>query len=188
MKVNSKGYIFPESEKKTEKDEIQETAWVSVFNCLTVVVCLLIAVSVVFSMFFKVVQVDGVSMAPTLNDNESLLVYTMNYTPEAGDIVVIGESCKIREAMVKRIIATQDQTVSVDYESGKVFVDGVELNENYVTSMTKPDENEIKYPYTVPSGCVFVMGDNRDESGDSRSKSIRAVDVKHIVGKVLDRS
>ncbi len=188
MKVNSKGYIFFQSEKKTEKDEIQETAWVSVFNCFYVLICLLIAVAVVFSMFFKIVQVDGVSMTPTLNDNESLLVYTMNYTPEAGDIVVIGESYKTHEAMVKRIIATQNQIVSVDYEVGKVYVDGVELEESYVVSMTKPDENEIKYPYTVPSGCVFVMGDNRDESGDSRSKSIRAIDTRHIVGKVLDRS
>lgn len=186
MKNKKNGYIYYDYHKKTEKEEISETAWTSVFHWLYGIVGFLFVVFVVFILFFKVVEVDGESMAPTLNDTDKLLVYTMNYTPKQGDIVVIGSTDE-EPTLIKRIIATENQTVEVNYKTGKVIVDGMELSEDYVSEMSEPEDNEISYPYTVPENCVFVMGDNRNESRDSRSKVIRAVDDFRIVGKALIR-
>lgn len=186
MKNKKNGYIYYDYHKKTEKEEISDTAWTSVFHWLYGIVGFLFVLFVVFILFFKVVEVDGESMAPTLNDNDKLLVYTLNYTPKQGDIVVIGSNDD-EQTLIKRIIATENQTVEVDYETGKVIVDGMEINEDYVSEMSEPEDNEISYPYTVPENCVFVMGDNRNESRDSRSKVIRAVDEFRIVGKAIVR-
>lgn len=185
MKANQNGYIYYDYHKKTEKEEISDTAWISVFHWLYGIVGFLFVIFVVFMLFFKVVEVDGDSMSPTLQDSDRLLVYTMNYVPKHGDIVVIGGTGQSDETLVKRIIATENQTVEINYETGKVLIDGVEQNEDYITAMTKPDDNEISYPYTVPEGSVFVMGDNRDESRDSRNKGMKAVDEFRIVGKAI---
>lgn len=186
MKDRKNGYIYYDYHKKTEKEEISDTAWTSVFHWLYGIIGFLFVLFVVFILFFKVVEVDGVSMDPTLSDNDKLLVYTLSYTPKQGDIVVISAGDD-ELSLVKRIIATENQTVDVDYKTGKVFVDGMEIEENYVSEMSSPDDNEISYPYTVPENSVFVMGDNRNESRDSRSKVIRAVEESRIVGKAVIR-
>lgn len=186
MKDRKNGYIYYDYHKKTEKEEISDTAWTSVFHWLYGIIGFLFVLFVVFILFFKVVEVDGESMAPTLNDNDKLLVYTLNYTPKQGDVVVISAGDDDL-SLIKRIIATENQTVDVDYKTGKVFVDGMEIEENYVAEMSLPDNNEISYPYTVPENCVFVMGDNRNESSDSRSKIIKAIDEYRIVGKAMIR-
>lgn len=187
MKDRKNGYIYYDYHKKTEKEVISDIAWTSVFRWIYAIVGILCVVFVVFMLFFKVVEVDGDSMAPNLADSDKLLVYSLNYTPEQGDIVVVGSTDKEEEILVKRVIATENQTVEVNYKTGKVYIDGTELTEDYITDMSVPDDNEIAYPYTVPENCVFVMGDNRNESKDSRSKVIRAVDESLIAGKVILR-
>lgn len=187
MKNKTNGYIYYDYHKKTEKEVVSDVAWTSVFNWVYALVGILCVVFVVFMMFFKVVEVDGASMKPTLNDSEKLLVYSLSYTPEKGDIIIVGSTNKDEPPLVKRVIATENQTVEVNYKTGKVSVDGKVLEEDYITKMTVPDDNEIEYPYTVPEGCVFVMGDNRNESSDSRSRLIKAVDENHIAGKVIAR-
>ena len=186
MKDSKNGYIYYDYHKKTEKEEISETAWTSVFHWLYGIVGFLFVLVIMFVLFFKVVEVSGESMMPALNDEDKLIVYTMNYIPQQGDIVVI--SAEGDEAtLIKRVIAKENQTVEVDYETGKVFVDGLAIDEKYVAEMSVPDSNEITYPYTVPENCIFVMGDNRNESVDSRSKLIKAVDVNRVVGKAVLR-
>lgn len=187
MKNKTNGYIYYDYHKKTEKEVVSDVAWTSVFNWVYALVGILCVVFVVFMMFFKVVEVDGASMKPTLNESEKLLVYSLSYTPEKGDIIIVGSTNKDEPPLVKRVIATENQTVEVDYKTGKVSVDGKVLEEDYITEMSVPDTNEIEYPYTVPEGCVFVMGDNRNESSDSRSRLIKAVDENHIAGKVIAR-
>ena len=186
MKDRKNGYIYYDYHKKTEKEEISDTAWTSVFHWLYGIVGFLFVLFIVFVLFFKVVEVDGESMSPTLDANDKLLVYTMNYIPKQGDIVVISAGDD-ELSLIKRIIATENQTVEVDYKTGKVIVDGMEIKENYITEMSAPEDNEISYPYTVPENCVFVMGDNRNESRDSRSKVISAVEEYRIVGKAIIR-
>ena len=86
------------------------------------------------------------------------------------------------DPIVKRVIATEGQTVDIDFEEGVVYVDGVALDEPYVNSTTNERENFTE-PVTVPEGCVFVMGDNRNRSTDSRSAAIGCVDTRYIIGK-----
>lgn len=186
MKDSKNGYIYYDYHSKTEKEEITETAWTSVFHWLYGIVGFLFILVFMFSLFFKVVEVSGESMMPALNDEDKIIVYIMNYTPQQGDIVVISSE-GYDETLIKRVIAKENQTVEVDYESGKVTVDGVVLDEHYITEMSEPDNNEIEYPYTVPENCVFVMGDNRNESKDSRSKLVKAIDECRIVGKAVMR-
>ena len=188
MRDNTNGYIYYDYHKNTEKEEIRKTAICSVFQWLNVIVCVLFVFFSVWILFFQVVEVDGMSMVPTLNDGERIVVSTFGYTPRRGDVVVISAAEKDGVCLVKRVIATENQTVTVDYENSKVIVDSVELSEDYISdSVSMPHKDEISYPCTVPEGCVFVMGDNRGVSKDSRSKDIGCIDEDFVVGKVVLR-
>ena len=182
------GYIYYNYHKKTEKEEILDTALNSVFRWLTVIVSVLVAFFAIWILFFQVIEVDGTSMMPTLDDGDRLVVSTFGYTPERGDIVVIGKSSEDDVCLVKRVIATENQVVTMDYTEGKVIVDGVVLDEPYLAeAMKERQKDEISYPYTVPEGCVFVMGDNRKVSKDSRNTAIKSIDENLVVGKAAFR-
>ena len=186
MRDKTNGYIYYNYHKKTEKEEISETAWTSVFHWLYAIVSVLFVFFLVWVFFFQVVEVDGTSMYPTLSDGERLVVSTFNYAPEAGDIVVIGAVDDDGVCLVKRVIATENQTVEVDYETGHVIVDGNVIEEPYLSEkMSDTVKNEIEYPYTVPENCVFVMGDNRAVSKDSRDKDVECIDENLVVGKAV---
>ena len=105
--------------------------------------------------------------------------------PKCGDIIVASkDSFKNGEPIIKRIIATEGQTVDIDFEAGIVYVDGNALDEPYVNTPTNLKEGST-FPLTVAEGCVFVMGDNRNDSLDSRSTEIGQIDCREIMGKVL---
>ncbi len=140
---------------------------------------------IVFVFFIRLVYVNGNSMYPTLNNNDLMLVSRFLYTPETGDIVVFKKDAyDANKALVKRVIATEGQVINMNFETGQVFVDGVELKEDYIRDLTY---NKLDFigPQTVPEGCVFVMGDNRNESTDSRNILIGMVDSRLIIGRVL---
>ena len=144
---------------------------------------------VVFTFFVRLIGVDGSSMYPTLEDHSIMLVSNLNYDPARGDIVVLRkEGFYGDQPIVKRIIATGGDTVDIDPASGDVIVNGEGLDESYIAEKINTLEKmgDIAYPQTVPEGCVFVMGDNRNASTDSRWAALGMVDERYILGHVLN--
>jgi len=152
-------------------------------------------VILIFTFLFKQVSVVGQSMMPTLtgadtsNTNtvgDRVIISNLFYTPVAGDIIV-ANSEGLNEQIIKRVIATENQVVDIDFEQGKVYIDGVLQYEPYIQGITSDDEGAFTYPITVPSGHIFVMGDNRNNSTDSRSPIVGFISKKDILGKAILR-
>lgn len=154
--------------------------------------CVIVAV-VLFNCAARLTRVDGESMDNTLQHGEILLIWSLGYTPQRGDVVVLNKTSALLpgwtepHAIVKRVIATGGQTVDIDYGSGTVYVDGRPLEEPYL-----PEEMYLPFAPTmqqthweVPEGCVFVMGDNRNNSTDSRDMQLGAIDNDYIMGKAV---
>ena len=148
---------------------------------------LLVVILLIFSLLFRVVIVDGPSMNDTLVHGDWLLLLgnLICSEPEAGDIIVASkDSFGNGEPIIKRVIATEGQRVDIDFDRGIVYVDGVALDEPYVLTPTNLREG-ISFPLVVDAGCVFVMGDNRNRSKDSRSTEIGLIDEREILGKAI---
>ncbi|HBD86799.1 MAG TPA: signal peptidase I [Clostridiales bacterium] len=154
-----------------------------VYDWIQCVVAALVFCVLLFSFFVRLVDVIGSSMYPTLEDADKIVISRLFYTPEQGDIVVFRKGSFKDEPLVKRIIAVAGQTVDIDFENGIVYVDGEILDEPYIAELTKERE-DFYGPVTVPEGCIFVMGDNRMKSNDSRDERIGFVDERSIMGKV----
>ncbi len=166
--------------RKSAKREMLE--WVE-----AIVIAVIIAF-VIRTFIMTVVKVDGQSMENTLHDSERLIVWRLGYEPTNDDIIIFEPKCAPGSYYVKRVIATEGQTVVVDYGTNSVYVDGEKLDEPYIK-----EKMEI-YPYsassdeyTVPEDCVFVMGDNRNHSSDSRNPDVGFVTKESILGKVVLR-
>ncbi|MGO5029685.1 signal peptidase I [Candidatus Agathobaculum pullicola] len=143
---------------------------------------------VVFTFFVRLIGVDGTSMYPTLQDRSIMLVSNLNYTPEKGDIVILRkEGFYSDQPIVKRVIATGGDTVDIDPVTGDVIVNGEVLDEPYIFEKINTLERmgDLTYPQTVPEGCIYVLGDNRNGSTDSRWSSLGMVDERYVLGHVL---
>ena len=150
------------------------------------IVYMLVAVMVLLMIFFRVIVVDGPSMENTLlNGDYMFLVSNLFYkNPQPGDVVVVSKQAySDGKPIVKRVIATEGQEVDIDFQEGIVYVDGVALEEPYAKTLTTLKEGNT-FPQTVEPGCVFIMGDNRNNSKDSRSPQIGQVDKREVLGKV----
>lgn len=150
-------------------------------------VYLLGVILLILLLALRVVIVSGGSMLPTLVGGDYLLLLStpLYHNPTYGDIIVASkDSFENGEPIIKRVIATEGQTVDINFDTGTVYVDGIALQEPYINSATTLDEG-TKLPLVVEDGCVFVLGDNRGRSQDSRSPSIGLIDNREILGKAL---
>ena len=177
MEMDKNGPVAKETEKSSS----------TILSYLHDFVFLIAAVMLVFSFLFRVVVVSGPSMNHTLVDGDWLLLLgnVLYGEPQRGDIVVAcKESYDHGTPIIKRVIATEGQTVDINFISGIVYVDGVALEEPYTATLTTLDEG-VDFPLTVPDGHIFVLGDNRNSSKDSRSPEIGLVDEREILGKAI---
>lgn len=168
--------------------------WQEVYDWAESICISLAVVMFIFSFCFKTVEVWGTSMEDTLHgrdvsgvideSGDKLLISNLFYTPGYGDIIVI--HAETEETIIKRVIATEGQEVNINCETGEVIVDGAVLDEPYIKNPTYSSGN-VTFPVTVPEGCVFVLGDNRAVSLDSRYDVIGMVDTDDILGKVILR-
>ena len=156
----------------------------------------------VFSFFFRIIQVDGESMVPTLENGDKLVVWGAGYEPQRGDVVIVDSYTVYGKPLVKRVIAKGGQTVRIDCQTGTVFVDGKQLTERYAVLLDSAghdsgvvqqyptygyDRETRMFEVTVPEGHLFVMGDNRWHSTDSRSALVGLVDTRRILGQATFR-
>lgn len=167
-----------------------------VFDWLEIIVASVIIVTILFTFVFKVVTISGDSMLDTLHSGERIIISKLFYTPERGDIVVISRNAdnspdynNNETCIIKRVIATEGQVVDIDFTAGVVSVDGVPLDEPYTNTPTNT-RGDVVFPVTVPEGHVFVLGDNRNVSADSRKSTLGdngMVDERNILGRALLR-
>ena len=141
---------------------------------------------VIFTFGIRLIGVEGHSMVPTLQEGDRLLVANPMFYDDFkyGDIVVLTKESFLSEPIVKRVIAVGGQTVDIDFDSGSVYVDGMLLKEDYINELTFTTDG-TEFPVTVPEGSVFVMGDNRNHSNDSRDVKLGTVDTRHMIGKAV---
>ena len=167
---------IPKPQKKRQDNQKME-----LYDWLQCVVGALLAAIVIFLFVGREVRVSGTSMLPGLHDGDWVFTTRLFYQPDLGDVVVIQTDTFDGELLIKRVIALAGQTVDIDFAAGVVYVDGVALEEDFVNTPTNERENFVG-PVTVPEGCIFVLGDNRNGSEDSRSSRVGMVDTRRIIG------
>ena len=175
------------SKKHSEYQQAENNWKKSVILYLHDLLYMLTAILLVFLLFFRVIVVSGDSMYSTLLDGDYLLLLGNLFyqEPEHGDIVVISKKTfDDGKPIVKRVIAVEGQTVDIDFENAVVYVDGVALEEPYINSPTTFNEGTV-FPLTVAENCIFVLGDNRGVSRDSRDPIIGQVDRREVLGKAI---
>ena len=170
------------SNKKKSKTKIP-----FVYDVVSILISAIFTIVVIFTFFFRFAGVVGPSMQPTLYENDWLIVDTAESSYKTGDIIISTQPNAFNEPIVKRVIATGGQTLEIDFSTGKVTVDGVELDESEYIRGSTIDSEGFSGSVTVPEGKLFVMGDNREHSTDSRSDLIGMLDERYIIGKVKMR-
>ncbi len=178
--INKSEQAFDKIENKSKNIKKEIVDWV-----VSIVLAVIIAL-VVRTYIFTLVRVDGQSMVPTLSHGDTLYTNRFFYQPKNGDIIVFRPVNSPETPYIKRIIATEGQTIAIDEASKTVTVDGVVLDEPYIAEPMLSGGN-MQYPLTVPEGYVFAMGDNRNHSLDSRSTTVGVVPEQNIIGQALFR-
>lgn len=176
-------YEIPEEEKIVITPNTNKVT-ATVFDWLGSLLIALVCVLIVMTFCFRIIDVDGTSMEPTLINTDKVVITDLFYTPHNGDVIVISHGEEYPKPLVKRVIAIPGQTLRLDFEKNEVYVDGVKLDEPYIQGYLKQaDKSAEEINGVIPEGKLFVMGDNRTVSLDSRSKSIGLIDIDCVIGK-----
>ncbi len=170
----------PAPEAKTKDPRTNAYDWLESM-VTAIITCILM-----FLFLFRVVNVEGSSMVPTLQESDKIVISRLAGNYKYGDIVVLTKTAFSDESIVKRVIATEGQTIDIDFAEGTVTVDGKVLDEPYIAEKTRR-ELDFRGPVTVPEGCIFCMGDNRNQSTDSRRSTIGMIDTRCVLGRVVLR-
>jgi signal peptidase I len=173
-----------DNEVDTKKKVKQTNEKLNIFEIFEAIIAAFFVITLVFTFIFRVFSVDGPSMKPTLQDGDKVVVSTMGYKAQKGDVVVLSSTEGLKKPIIKRVVAVAGDTVDINFTTGVVTVNGIE--EHYTDELTT-QQFDVAFPLTVPEGTVFVLGDNRGVSLDSRSTQVGCVDERLIVGKVLFR-
>ena len=178
---------FNENLERNDGDEVAERIpGREAYEWARSLVAAVLFITLVFTFAVRMMGVSGPSMIPTLQDGDRLIVINAALcgTYRVGDIVIARKESFDEKPIVKRVIATGGQTVDIDFDLGRVYVDGALLEEEYINDLTYLEEG-TEFPLTVPEGSVFLMGDNRNHSSDSRDERLGPVDERLIIGKAV---
>ena len=187
MKIDEEKYNDSLGEDTTEELVVTKVSLNSnpistnIYDWVSSIIVAVIAVVVLLTFCFRIIDVDGRSMEPTLINTDKVVVTNLFYTPNDGDVVVISHGEEYDKPLVKRVIATEGQTLNIDFDKGEIYVDGQLIDEPYIQGETIKGNAEI--PAVVPEGKVFVLGDNRPVSLDSRYHEVGLIDEESIIGK-----
>lgn len=190
-------------EKKTDEEEPYTFRQFvkDALDLMESVVTAVFFVVLIFTYICCTATVDGDSMLPTLENHEQLLVSRTDHTFETGDILILNSNQSymfnedgelysapgLGKRIVKRLIAQGGQEINIDFDAGIVYVDGNALDEPYTSTLTTRNNHAFTYPFTVPEGYIFVLGDNRYISNDSRHPDVGLIPERDIVGRVMIR-
>lgn len=173
-------------ENGNQKQQEKQADGKDLYEWVQALVCSVLAVVVLFTFVMRLIGVDGHSMLPTLQNGDRMLVLNsvLYHDYQYGDVVVLRKDSFLTEPIVKRVIATAGQTVDIDFDSGTVYVNDTPLQEDYINELTFLEEG-TEFPLTVPEGHIFVMGDNRNRSSDSRHSGLGTVDTRYVIGRAV---
>lgn len=174
----------PDRRKKKEKETL--TMGQELYQTLQSLVWIVILIIFMFTFVVRLTVVSGPSMENTLIEGYITLTRVAGYTPKQGDVVVATKTTFKEQSIIKRVIAVEGQTVDIDYNTSTVYVDGVALNEPYIKEYMRDIWSGGGLDHvTVPEGCIYVMGDNRNQSTDSRSPDIGVLDTRCVIGQAV---
>jgi len=164
-----------------QNEQTGSKRWPVLYDAVSSVGSAVVIIFLIFSFAFRAVGVIGNSMLPTLRDSDWLAVTSINFNIKRNDIVIITQPNDLNEPLVKRVIGLSGDVVDINFETHEVFINGQRLDEPFINSPTAVS-SDVEFPLTVPKGHLFVMGDNRNSSLDSRSSIVGFIDERYVLG------
>ena len=160
-----------------------------IFEISEIFAIAIVIIVIVTTFFFRVINVSGTSMETTLYGGDRLILSSFFYEPSRGDIIVSSQPNSRERLLVKRVIAVSGDELNIDWSTGRVYINGEEIYEDYIKDISANCYGDYKseFPITVPEGYVFVMGDNRMVSWDSRYKEVGLIRNDYLLGKAVFR-